>query len=91
MKSNIPERIYWRELGDRRPYSGVKGLYGDKAWAQNLDIVNELGGHTGCVNALRFVRDAATHLMLRGQGLIMPAVGQNQGNFLPRARTIRTC
>ncbi|KAK6385789.1 hypothetical protein LTS17_001361 [Exophiala oligosperma] len=30
----------------------VKSLYGDKSWVEDLDIVNELGAHTGCVNAL---------------------------------------
>lgn len=32
----------------------VKSLYGDKSWVEDLDIVNELGAHTGCVNALRY-------------------------------------
>ena len=49
---SMHERLYWRETGDPRPHSRVKGLYGDKRWVQDLDIVNELGGHTGCVNAL---------------------------------------
>lgn len=53
MKSEIHNRLLRRELGDTRPYSSVKGIYGDKAWINDLDIVNELGGHTGCVNALR--------------------------------------
>ena len=41
-------------LGAVRKDRSVKALYGDKSWAQDLDIVNELGGHTGCVNALRY-------------------------------------
>ena len=57
MKSSIHKRLYWREVGNESPFSGPRGLYGDKRWVQDLDIVNELGGHTGCVNALRYVRN----------------------------------
>lgn len=32
--------------------SSVRGLYSNKRWINDLDIVNELGGHKGCVNAL---------------------------------------
>lgn len=53
MKFTLQDRLLRRELGDTSRYSDVKGLYGDKAWIDNLDIVNELGGHSGCVNALR--------------------------------------
>ena len=52
MKLTVQDRLLWRELGDRSRYSAVKGLYGDKSFIQSLDIVNELGGHSGCVNAL---------------------------------------
>ena len=50
----LPNRLLRRELDASSRYSGVKGIYGDKAWISDLDIVNELGGHTGCVNALRY-------------------------------------
>lgn len=53
MKSELHKRLLWREFGERLSFSGVRGIYGDKTWIDDLDIVNELGGHTGCVNALR--------------------------------------
>ena len=53
MGDNLDVRLLDRTLGARRLRQTVKTLYGDKAWAEDLDIVNELGGHTGCVNALR--------------------------------------
>jgi DDB1- and CUL4-associated factor 6 len=52
MKPSIYDRLLQRELGDTTRYSGITGLYGSKEWINDLDIVNELGGHTGCVNAL---------------------------------------
>ncbi|KAI9876852.1 MAG: hypothetical protein M1830_005462 [Pleopsidium flavum] len=56
MKFTLQNNLLGRELGDTSRYSGVKGLYGDKAWVHDLDIVNELGGHSGCVNALSWSR-----------------------------------
>lgn len=55
MKSVIYDRLLQRELGKPGPYAGVHGIYGDKVWVVDMDIVNELGGHTGCVNALKYV------------------------------------
>ncbi|OJD13295.1 hypothetical protein AJ78_06237 [Emergomyces pasteurianus Ep9510] len=52
MKSALEKRLFRRELGDNTHYSSVAGIYGDKAWIDDMDIVNELGGHIGCVNAL---------------------------------------
>ncbi|OAL71038.1 wd and tetratricopeptide repeat protein [Trichophyton violaceum] len=52
MKSSLHKRILLREQGDSTLYSSIRGFYGDKAWIDDLDIVNELGGHNGCVNAL---------------------------------------
>ncbi|KAF2663878.1 WD40 repeat-like protein [Microthyrium microscopicum] len=53
MKFDLPDRLVRREIGDRRSFSGVPGLYSDPEFVQDLDIVNELEGHSGCVNALR--------------------------------------
>lgn len=53
MGPSIYDRILRRELGESSRYSSVRGLYGDRAWIGELDIVSELGGHSGCVNALR--------------------------------------
>ncbi|KAL8968372.1 MAG: hypothetical protein Q9183_002488 [Haloplaca sp. 2 TL-2023] len=52
MKSSMQDRLLNRELGQRSRYSAISGLYGDRSSVENLDIVNELGGHSGCVNAL---------------------------------------
>jgi hypothetical protein len=55
MKSSLYDRVFERELGNRPHNASLKGLYGASEWIDELDIVNELGGHTGCVNALRYV------------------------------------
>ncbi|KAK7179292.1 hypothetical protein DPSP01_005714 [Paraphaeosphaeria sporulosa] len=54
MKYSVYDRLLERELatGRNKRYSSVLGLYGDRQWAQDMDIVNELEGHNGCVNAL---------------------------------------
>lgn len=54
MKPVLKDRLLWRELGHPSRHTAVKGLYGDRSLVDNLDIVNELGGHSGCVNALRY-------------------------------------
>ena len=56
MKYTLYDRLLKREVGhQRRTYTDIRGIYGDKHWVDNLDIVNELEGHNGCVNALRYV------------------------------------
>lgn len=45
-----------REGGEYSSHVGIRTLYGSKEWIDDLDIVNELGGHTGCVNALCWSR-----------------------------------
>ncbi|KAI9840621.1 MAG: hypothetical protein M1838_003983, partial [Thelocarpon superellum] len=45
-------RLLQRELGIVPQEASVTALYGDKGWVDELDIVNELGGHSGCVNTL---------------------------------------
>ncbi|MCJ1283722.1 hypothetical protein MMC26_003053 [Xylographa opegraphella] len=56
MKLTLQDRLLRRETGYQTPYSGIKGIYGDSKWITDLDIVNELGGHSGCVNALSWSR-----------------------------------
>ncbi|KAJ5769798.1 uncharacterized protein N7511_001849 [Penicillium nucicola] len=56
MKDSLYDRLWRRECGERSAYSGLRGIYGSKEWVSDLDIVNELGGHTGCVNALSWSR-----------------------------------
>lgn len=55
MGDNFDVRLLNRSLGATKQTHSIKALYGHAAWAEDLDIVNELGAHTGCVNALRFV------------------------------------
>ncbi|KAL8917276.1 MAG: hypothetical protein Q9208_008052 [Pyrenodesmia sp. 3 TL-2023] len=52
MKPSLRDHLLRRELGHYSRDTSVRGLYGDRSWVESLDIVNELGGHSGCVNAL---------------------------------------
>ncbi|KAK5171714.1 uncharacterized protein LTR77_003350 [Saxophila tyrrhenica] len=53
MKDSLSKSLYEREISELplRTKSHRK-LYGDRRLVENLDIVNELDGHSGCVNAL---------------------------------------
>lgn len=54
MGQSIYEKIVSRELGTSgKPANVLRACYSDKAWIESLDIVDELVGHGGCVNALR--------------------------------------
>ncbi|PYH90092.1 WD repeat-containing protein [Aspergillus ellipticus CBS 707.79] len=52
MKESLYDRIWRRESGEVSRFASLHGIYGSKEWVEDLDIVNELGGHSGCVNAL---------------------------------------
>ncbi|KAJ6168818.1 hypothetical protein N7497_001661 [Penicillium chrysogenum] len=52
MKDSLYDRLWRRECGEQLQHAGLRGIYGSNEWINDLDIVNELGGHTGCVNAL---------------------------------------
>ena len=79
------KRLYWREVGQTDPASSVSGLYGDHQWVQDLDIVNELGGHTGCVNALRCVDNVEEKC---ARELTLLAAGPSpEGSWLPAPTT----
>ncbi|RMJ21725.1 hypothetical protein PHISP_07407 [Aspergillus sp. HF37] len=52
MKNSLYDRIWRRESGEASSHVGIRGFYGSREWMNDMDIVNELGGHTGCVNAL---------------------------------------
>jgi nuclear receptor interaction protein len=53
MPHSLYDRLLRREFGqDRKRYSSIRGIYGDRKWVKDMDIVNELEGHSGCVNAL---------------------------------------
>ncbi|GME45797.1 Wd and tetratricopeptide repeat protein [Neofusicoccum parvum] len=53
MARPLYSKLLNRELGLRdNKYARVHDIYGDRRWVRDLDIVNELSGHSGCVNAL---------------------------------------
>ncbi|KZF25058.1 WD40 repeat-like protein [Xylona heveae TC161] len=56
MRLTLQDRLLKRELGGTSRYSAIPGIYGDPSMIDELDIVNELGGHAGCVNALCWSR-----------------------------------
>lgn len=68
MKLTLPSRLLGREQGGGSRHSTVRSIYGDRAWIDDLDIVNELGGHSGCVNALRYGTRAISSRNFRGEG-----------------------
>lgn len=76
MKDSLYDRLWRRECGERSAYSGLRGIYGSKEWVNDLDIVNELGGHTGCVNALRCVQLAYHRLCY----VLTASVGRDQAS-----------
>ncbi|KAF2764599.1 WD40 repeat-like protein [Teratosphaeria nubilosa] len=55
MKSTVYTKIFERELRSpavRSPHLAYRSLYSQPSLIADLDIVNELDGHSGCVNAL---------------------------------------
>lgn len=80
MKLTLPDRLLHRELGERYRYSAIKGIYGDRTWVDELDIVNELGGHSGCVNALRQVAKELLSSYTHINANMAFTVGLHQGN-----------
>ncbi|KAJ5697172.1 hypothetical protein N7488_010856 [Penicillium malachiteum] len=56
MRDSLYDRLWRRECGELSARAGLRDIYGSKEWVNDLDIVNELGGHTGCVNALSWSR-----------------------------------
>lgn len=76
MKHTVYDRLLKREVGhQRRTYTDIRGIYGDRRWVDDLDIVNELEGHNGCVNALRYaiiapkLHTVLANCLPAGQGL----------------------
>lgn len=60
MKDTLSNKLHEREIA-RRPSNSrsYRSLYSDRRLIDNLDIVNELAGHTGCVNALSWSKSGA--------------------------------
>ena len=84
MADSLDVKILRRQIGDKRKHSSIKTFYGDRAWVNDLDIINELGGHTGCVNALRCVTIALLNQVL----LLTSSVGQGVAINWPPAPMI---
>lgn len=59
MGDTLHNRFWQRESGYLTPRAALRSIYGSKEWVNDLDIVNELGGHTGCVNALRYASETS--------------------------------
>ncbi|KAJ5245853.1 hypothetical protein N7468_000836 [Penicillium chermesinum] len=59
MRSTLYDRLWQRECGDLPPRPGLRTIYGSQEWVDDLDIVNELGGHMGCINALSWSRSGS--------------------------------
>lgn len=60
MKDTFNNKLYHREITDLAVRSkSSRRLYGDRRLIDDLDIVNELGGHTGCVNALSWSKSGS--------------------------------
>ena len=53
IESTLDGRLLRRELEGSSGPASVSGIYGLKKFVDDLDIVNELHAHSGCVNALR--------------------------------------
>lgn len=82
-------KVLDREIGLRNTkYRRVHDLYGDKQFVRDLDIVNELSGHTGCVNALWYGEPIYT-LSLSFTDTSLSLVGPSRESSLPRAQMIK--
>ncbi|KAI5801240.1 wd and tetratricopeptide repeat protein [Geopyxis carbonaria] len=55
--TTLDQRLLQRELTGGRGNSSSKVFYGCREWVDDLDIVGELRGHDGCVNALSWSQD----------------------------------
>jgi hypothetical protein len=55
MRDSLSHRLLHREIHNSTNRSTLKAIYGHLNLVRDLDIVDELSGHEGCVNALRFV------------------------------------
>lgn len=87
MRDSLSNRLLHRELQDSAGRSRkVRAIYGDKNWVRNLDIVNELDGHSGCVNALRFAVSRTNTPCF--SSTYIPLVGPSLADFLLQAQMI---
>jgi len=61
---SLAHRLLMREMGSTDRSCTRKGIYGDIQLVKDLDIVNELRGHSGCVNALRYLLSTNHYISL---------------------------
>ena len=60
MKGTLTGKLHHREIGDVQTRSKqYRQLYSQRKLIENLDIVNELSGHSGCVNALSWSKSGS--------------------------------
>lgn len=52
MNMTMHNRLFRRELAPQPGVGKVRLVYGDRTWIDRLDIIHQLDGHNGCVNAL---------------------------------------
>ncbi|KAK5123260.1 hypothetical protein LTR85_002690 [Meristemomyces frigidus] len=52
MRDLLATKLLTREYAPSTPSRSYRSLYSDRSLIADLDIVNELDGHSGCVNAL---------------------------------------
>lgn len=49
----LNEELLYRQLHGNRGVGAINKLYGAQRWVKDLDIIGELRGHDGCINALQ--------------------------------------
>ncbi|EHY53407.1 hypothetical protein HRR83_003614 [Exophiala dermatitidis] len=86
---NFNVKLLKRSLGESRKSGSVNTLYGDKTWVQDLDIVNELGAHTGCVNALSW--SSGGNLLASGSDDTYLNIWGYNPSGLAKPFTLNTC
>lgn len=60
MRNTLVDRLYRRETyGSNSTANSYRKLYSDRRLIDDLDIVNELDGHSGCVNALSWSKSGS--------------------------------
>jgi hypothetical protein len=82
----VDQKLLHRELDELAGLGSRQSIYGSRAWVDNLDIVAELWGHEGCVNALWFVN--FNPILLRLYAKENCTAGLARANYLPPAVTI---
>ena len=59
MANKYESLLLGSRLGKSSPQKLIRNVYGHSSWTEDLDVVNELGGHSSCVNALSWSTSGA--------------------------------